>query len=253
MTKNLSILFVGESCFATSTEHKGINSFTETNYYEAAAIMKALFTNLGHRVTHIPCHRVTRDYPKTAEALRDYDVVIFSDVGSDTFLLLPEMVRTGKRVPNLLKLTRDYVEQGGGFCMIGGYMTFQGFSAKGKWKRTHIEDILPVTMLEGDDRCELPEGADLSCAPDSHSILKGLPAAWPYILGYNRLIAKGGAQTLVSFQGDPIIAAGTYGKGRSLAYATDCTPHWAPPAMHGWEHYPTLWNNIVTWLSGSRN
>ncbi|MHB1293879.1 MAG: glutamine amidotransferase [Anaerolineae bacterium] len=250
MSNSLSILFVGESCFATSTEYKGIDQFAETNYYESAQIMIKLLGELGHKVTHIPCHLVSRNYPRDIESLMQYDVVLFSDVGTNTFLLLPEVCRQGKRMPNLLTLTKEYVSRGGGFGMIGGYMTFQGMEGKGKWKGSCIEEILPVDLLWGDDRWEVPEGADLCCTPDSHPILAGMPAEWPYILGYNKLVAKPTAQVLVAFHGDPIIAVAGHGQGRTLAYATDCTPHWAPQAMYTWEHYAHLWNNIVTWLAG---
>ncbi|MHB0858234.1 MAG: glutamine amidotransferase [Anaerolineae bacterium] len=250
MRKSLSILFVGESCFATMTEYKGIDHFSETNYNESAAIMRKVFEELGHKVTHIPCHLVSRSYPRDIESLMQYDVVLFSDVGTNTFLLLPEVVRQGKRMPNLLTLTKEYVSRGGGFGMIGGYMTFGGMDGKGKWKGSCIEEILPVDLLWGDDRYEVPEGADLACVPDTHPILADLPAQWPYILGYNKLIAKPDAQVLVEFRGDPIIAVAEHGQGRTLAYATDCAPHWAPQPMYGWEHYPRLWDNIVGWLAG---
>lgn len=52
-------------------------------------------------------------------------------------------------------------------------MTFQGMEAKGKWKDTCIESILPVTLQSGDDRRGVPEGADLRCDPASHAILQG--------------------------------------------------------------------------------
>jgi len=249
MKQSISILFVGESCFAAHTEFKGIDHFCETNYHESAQIMKNLFLGLGHSVTHIPCHLVFRDFPRDLETLSQYDVILFSDVGSNTFLLLPEMVRTGKRVTNLLKLVCQYVANGGGFGMIGGYMTFQGMDGKGKWKDTVIEDILPVHLLYGDDRCEVPEGADLCCVPDAHPVLHGLPEHWPYILGYNKLIAKSDAEILVSHAGDPIIALRKHDQGRTLAYATDCTPHWAPAAMYTWEKYPLLWDNLVRYLA----
>ena len=249
MSKSMSVLFVGESCFATTTEFKGVDQFSETNYHESAQIMRNLFEGLGHRFTHIPCHLVARDFPRDLETLKQYDVVLFSDVGTNTFLLLPEMTRTGKRVTNLLALVKQYVAEGGGFGMIGGYMTFQGFEAKGKWKDSYIEDILPVNLLTYDDRVEVPEGADLVPNQVEHPILKGMPETWPYVLGYYRLIPKENAEVLVSFGKDPIIAVGEYGKGRTLAYATDCTPHWAPAAMHQWEYYPKLWNNILHWLA----
>ena len=250
MSQKLNILFVGESCFVTVTEYKGIDHFAETNYAEAFGVMREVFEKLGHSVTHIPCHMVSRQYPRTLEELKKYDVVLFSDVGSNTFLLLPEMVRTGKRVVNLLALTKQYVEEGGGFGMIGGYMTFQGMDAKGKWKDTHIEDILPVNFLPHDDRMEVPEGADLGCKPGSHPIVEGLPAEWPYILGYNKSILKADAQAHVLFRGNPILATAAYGKGRTAAWASDCGPHWAPAAITQWEQYPKLWDNICQWLAG---
>ena len=179
-----------------------------------------------------------------------YDVVLFSDVGADTFLLLPDMVRTGVRRPDLLKLTREYVRGGGGFGMIGGYMTFAGFAGAARYASTPIEEILPVSISPYDDRVEVPDGADLFCDPESHSALNGLPAEWPYILGYNRLKAKPDARVLVSFEGDPILALGQYGEGRTMAFAGDCGPHWSPAPFHTWTHYPSLWNNLCLWLAG---
>ena len=252
MSKKLSVLLVGESCMVTVTEYKGIDHFSETNYGEAAGVLIGTLEKSGHQVTHIPCHRVSRDFPRTLEELSRYDVVLFSDIGTNTFLLLPEVVKQGKRAENLLKLTKAYVEQGGGFCMIGGYMTYGGMDGKGKWKDSVLEEILPVSLLGGDDRTEVPEGADLSCRPDTHPILAGLPAQWPYILGYNKTIAKEHADVLVSWEGDPILAVGTWGKGRVAAYTTDCAPHWAPAPMCQWENYPKLWDNLVTWLAGER-
>lgn len=249
--RSISILLVGESCFATVTEYKGIDHFSETNYHEPAVVLRKTLEASGHRLTHIPCHRIALDFPRDFEALASFDVVLFSDVGSNSFLLLPEMVRTGKRVVNLLKLTCDYIAQGGGFCMIGGYMTYQGVDARGKWKDSVIEDVLPVTLQFGDDRVEVPEGADLFCDPARHEILAGLPEAWPHVFGYNRVTAKPDTDVLVTFENDPIIVAGHYGQGRTLAYTTDCAPHWAPKAMHEWEHYAQLWDNIVRWLAAA--
>ena len=250
MKEKLNILFVGETALIQTTEVKGHDVFNTVRFGEAYLVMKRVMEKLGHTVTHIPCHQVPMLFPRTIEELQAFDVILVSDIGTNTFLLLPEMVRMGKRLPNLLKLMAQYVENGGGFCMIGGYMTFQGIDGKGHWKGSIIEKIMPVDMIYGDDRVEVPEGADLSCKPDSHPILKGLPAEWPYILGYNKTVAKPKADVLVEHEGDPIIAACSHGKGRVVAYTTDCAPHWAPAAMHEWEHYPTLWDNMLHWLAG---
>lgn len=246
---NKHILFIGESCMVHTIEFKGHDSFTSTRYAEAFNVMKSVFGQIDVEVTHLPCHRVPFDFPATAEALSQYDAIFISDCGSNTFLLHPDTLRLCKRTPNLLKLMREYVENGGGLCMIGGYMTFQGVDGKARYKDTPLEEALPVRLMAVDDRAEVPEGADLVVEAGDHPILEGLPAELPFVLGYNRTTLKEGASLVVSANGDPLIAAWDYGKGRAVAYTTDCAPHWAPPEMHQWTHYPALWRNIVRWLA----
>ena len=53
-------------------------------------------------------------------------MIILSDIGSNTLLLPPEVFLEGKRVPNRLELLKEYVSQGGGLVMAGGYLSFQG-------------------------------------------------------------------------------------------------------------------------------
>jgi uncharacterized membrane protein len=78
-------------------------------------------------------------------------------VGSNTFLI-SERTMNGDKTPNRLKLIERYTEEGGGFLMWGGYLFFTGFAGKGFYKRTPIEKILPVSLMETDDRVEVPEG-----------------------------------------------------------------------------------------------
>lgn len=243
------ILFAGETCMVHSIEFKGYDSFAGSRYAEAFGVMRGIFKAIDVDVTHIPCHRVPFDFPNTLEDLKQYDAVMFSDVGTNTFLLHPDTTRLCRRTPNLLKLVKEYVAQGGGFAMIGGYMTYQGFEAKGKYKDSPIEDIMPVSLLTYDDRNETPEGADLTVMMPEHPVLRDIPCELPFVLGYNRTMLKSGADLIVSHEGNPLIAAWDYGKGRTLAYTTDCAPHWAPPEMTQWQHYPTLWFNIVQWLA----
>jgi len=78
-----------------------------------------------------------------------------------------------------------------------------------------------------------------------------LPEAWPRLLGYNRLSARTGAQVIAKAGNDPLLVAGTYGNGRSVAFASDCGPHWAPPEFVEWDGYATLWQQLVGWVTGS--
>lgn len=246
----LKVLFVGESAIVHSTEHKGNNTFTGTRYSEPGLIMEKILTDEGHDVTRMPCHRVHIDFPDNIDDLMEYDCLVISDIGTDSFLLHPDTMRFSERTPNKLKVIEEFVRNGKGLMMVGGYMTFAGIDGKGKYHGTIIEEVLPVNVYTFDDRVEVPEGADLKADPESHEILNGLPREWPYILGYNKLVAKEGSQVLVEHNGDPIITVGNYGKGRALAYATDCTPHWAPPTMYKWEYYGQLWTQMLNWIAG---
>ncbi|MEG1407908.1 MAG: glutamine amidotransferase, partial [Ruthenibacterium sp.] len=178
-----------------------------------------------------------------------YDAVFLSDVGANTFLLHEDTFYAGKTTVNKLDLIKDYVADGGAFGMIGGYLTFQGIQAKGNYKGTIIEEILPVTLSDKDDRVELPQGYAIKVDGGNHPIMQGIPEKFPLILGYNKLSAKEHATVLASRNEDALISVWEYGKGRTLAYATDCSPHWASMELCEWQYYPVLWQNIVKWLA----
>ena len=51
---------------------------------------------------------------------------------------------------------------------------------------------------------------------------------------------------------DPLLVAGGHGEGRSVAFMSDCGPHWAPPPFVDWTGYAALWNGIAEWAGGHR-
>ena len=152
------------------------------------------------------------------------------------------------KMPNRANLIRDYVQEGGALLMIGGYLTFSGVDAKGKWHDTAVQEVLPVEVLTVDDRMEHCEGIRPVTVKE-HEALKGLPKEWPEILGYNKTILKPEAEMAAMAGKDPFIAFGKYGKGRSAVFTSDCAPHWAPPEFCEWEYYDTLWQGILDWLT----
>ncbi len=242
----VKVLFVGESWFYTKTETKGVDHFSVSGYETEIERVRAYMGDFAE-ITHIPAHLVPFSFPNTVEALKEYDVVLISDVGFNTFILHPDTFNFSIPTPNLADVIRDYTAQGGAFGMLGGYMTFMGFEGKGKWKGSSVEEILPVTMMDTDDRCEHPEGIYITLDPESHPLLNGMPEKLPFLLGYNKLIAKENAEVLISFNGDPILAVGTYGKGKTFAWASDCAPHWMPAAFCESEANHTMWKNLLTW------
>ncbi len=245
--KSISVLLVGETNIVHMIEHKGLDAMELTRYTEFYTPVKRLFESLGHSFAHVACHIVHEQFPTDLATLQQYDVVILSDIGSNTMLLHPDYLN---RTVNSLSLIRDYVEAGGGFVMIGGYFSFTGFQAKARFKDTPIEELLPVTMQPYDDRVEIPEGINLELKPDvSHPIVDGLPRQWPHIFGYNRVTPKEDADVLMkSPKGDPIIAAGSYGKGRAVAYTTDCAQDWASQELLNWDKYGQLWDQLLRWV-----
>lgn len=247
----IKVLFIGESWMVHTQETKGFDVFTFDRYEEAVEHIRAALTaGGGVDFTHIPCHRVEYDFPKSVEALQAYDIVMVSDCGANTFNLPMATFLTLQKQPNKLHMIREYVAQGGAFVMIGGYLTFQGIEAKGAYKGTAIEEILPVELLSGDDRRENCQGVNVVVTDPDHPVLAGLAdRQWPQLLGYNKLIAKDGAHVVAEVDGDPFIALGEYGAGRVCAYASDCAPHWSPLEFCQWAGYSTLWQNLAEWLA----
>lgn len=245
----IRVLFVGESWYIQTTESKGVDYFTTYRYEECAYVLGDIFKAGGIEFTHIPCHRVEFDFPETLEELQKYDVVMFSDVGANTFLLSTKTFVQGVPTVNKLGLVRDYVKAGGSFCMIGGYLTYMGFEGKGRYKRSPIEEMMPVEFYETDDRAEMPEGFSPDIVAPDHPVFAGVDERIPDMLGYNRTILKSGSTLLAEHDGDPIIAVGTYGEGRTMAYTCDCAPHWAPMTLCNWKYYGRLWQNIAHWLA----
>lgn len=248
MTKR--VLIAGESWVTHSIHTKGFDSFTTTEYNEGVRWLRAALEHGGWDVTFLPNHVAARDFPQTPEALSAYDAVILSDIGANTLLLHPDTFVRSQPMANRLVSIRDYVKNGGGLIMVGGYLTFQGIEAKGKWAASPVEEALPVTLYQHDDRIEAPEGVAPKVLAAAHAALKGVPSGqWPSLLGYNQVKPKAGAEVLVTVGADPLVATGAFGKGRSAVFTSDCGPHWAPPPFCDWEGYAPLWNGITNWVA----
>ncbi|WP_425060193.1 hypothetical protein SCACP_08620 [Sporomusa carbonis] len=246
------ILFAGESWTIHMIHMKGFDSFTTTKYEEGAHFLLNSLRAAGIEVDYMPCHIAHDRFPGSLGELNKYDAVVLSDIGSNTLSLPNATFYTSQRQADRMTLLKDFVSKGKGFMMIGGYMSFSGIEGKARYKDTPVEEILPVTLMAGDDRVELPQGGIPAVAAPQHPVLAGLPAAWPFFLGYNKLVAKPDAQVVVTLNGDPFVAAGSYGQGRTLAFASDCAPHWGPPEFLNWPGYTPFWTQAIEWLAGKR-
>jgi uncharacterized membrane protein len=250
-SKHMSkILLVGEQWTSALTEVKGPVAYTAGAYTEQGTDLIAALRAGGHTVTHFATCRVPQFFPEDLAGFKQYDVIALSDIGADAFLFHPEMLSKSIRHPNRLTLLKEYVEQGGGLIMIGGWMSFSGIDGKARYHDTAVEQVLPVSCLTHDDRQEIPEGIVPKVALVNHPVLKNVPSSWPFFLGYNRVIPKKGAKVLLRVGNDPLLCAWERGKGRSAAFMSDCAPHWGPPGFLQWKGYGIFWNNLAAWLAG---
>lgn len=245
------ILLAGESWTVLSIHQKGFDTFNTCTYEEGGSRFIQALEKAGFEVCYMPCHIAAKKFPDTQEALSEYAAVILSDIGANTLLLRDETFIKSEIMPNRLNEIKQYVEQGGAFAMMGGYLSFSGIDAKAQYKDTAIEEILPVNLLATDDRVEIPEGTKVAFTME-HEVTRGIGNNIPLLLGYNKLLEKAGAEILLeSDKKDILLAVQNYGKGRTAAFASDIAPHWAPQAFLDWEGYDTLFSNLLHWMCRS--
>jgi uncharacterized membrane protein len=243
-------LLLGESWTTHMIHQKGFDSFTTTEYVEGGAEYCAALRKDGWDVDHVPAHAIEKAFPLDAAGLADYDLVVISDVGANTFLLTRAVFGRSATEPNRLQLLRDYVLDGGGLLMVGGYLSFSGIDAKANYARSPIASVLPVEILETDDREERPEGVAVKVLNVDHPALGGVGSDWPALLGYNRTVARTNASVLAEVGADPLVAVMEAGRGRTGVFTSDMSPHWAPPPFMEWDGYGPLWRALSSWVAG---
>lgn len=253
MTKK--VLLVGESWVSSATHYKGFDQFGSVTFHLGAEPLVKALEGSEFDLTYMTAHDAVEKFPFEMEGLAAYDVIILSDIGANSLLLPPAVWLHSKTVPNRLKLIKAWVEKGGGLLMAGGYFSFQGIDGKARWRRTPVEDVLPVTCQPYDDRVEIPEGTGAIIVKKDHPAVAGMEGDWPLLLGVNEVEVRDRADVeviacLPDEQGShPLLVTGKFGKGRSAAWTSDIGPHWLSPEFCEWEGYGRLWKNILGWLT----
>jgi uncharacterized membrane protein len=251
----MRILLAGETFTIASHASAGFTAFSSGQYNNGAEHFLAAAASAGHVIEQVPSERCERDFPRSAEALAAYAAVILSDISALTLLFTPES-RLGQVSQNRLVLLRDYVEEGGGLMMAGGYTSFQGMDGAARFHGTPLEECLPVSCLPYADGLEAPEGLTGLVRLTAHPLARDLPARLPPILGLNRTRFEPRPDSdlvmEVEYRGRsyPLMAARRFGKGRSLAFTTDVGPHWMSRPFLESPCYPQLVANILGWLTG---
>lgn len=246
--------------------------FAETPFYHSPKgldiynygkwLKEALESTGEHTVVSVP----TWDFynklgPGDYEAiLKEYDVLIFSDIDAKLFQLAPNFFdreKFGTKVltfPDRIRLTIEAVKEGKGAMFLGGWYSFGGEHGKGGWGRTRLKEILPVRCLDFEDLVESTEGftAEVTEAGRRH-FSKIDFKTMPPILGYNETLPSKEGKILLRVKetGDPLLAMGKSGKGRVLAYMSDPAPHWGCNFIF-WDKYADFWLQCLS-LVASRS
>ncbi|KQZ31281.1 hypothetical protein ASD50_15645 [Mesorhizobium sp. Root552] len=250
----MNVLLAGETFSAMTSVATGADVITGATWSNGALAFNAALADAGIAVTQIGGERCGAEFPVDLATLQRYRAVVISDVGALTLLVTPD-TRAGRTGVNRLELLKTYVEDGGGLVVAGGYMGFQGMFGTARFYDTAVEDVLPVRCLPFSDGLEAPEGLSASVVQKDHPLLDGIDGAWPPILGLNKLDfrADGSSQLIAScpYRGTnwPLLAVRQYGKGRTVAWATDIGPHWLSQQFVAWEGYPRLMVNMIDWVS----
>ncbi|MBX3568289.1 MAG: cytoplasmic protein [Rhizobiaceae bacterium] len=253
MTKN--VLLVGESWISSAVHYKGFDSFNSTTFHTGVEPLRKALAGTDFALTFMPAHEAVEQFPYERSGLANYDVIILSDIGANSFLLPPAVWIHSQTVPNRLKLIKQWVEDGGALIMAGGYLSFQGIDGRARWRSTPVEDVLPVTCLPYDDRVEMPEGAAAEVVLADHAIMQGIDGNWPPLLGVNevKLRERDDVELVARLPedqgGHPLLVTGRFGKGRTAVWTSDISPHWLPPQFCDWPGYKRLWTNMLEWCT----
>jgi len=190
----------------------------------------AVLKHSGVEVVHSPVDAGPGDRPDISGG--EYDVIViregYSAIGYGVAVKL-----------------RDAVERGTGLLMTGGWSTFTGRNIEGVfsggYRGTLIEEALPVSLLDRDDRVNETLYLVVSDRVGYRRIFgDDMPDYDKAVCGCNEVVPKKGSTTVlegvkalyhdgrVDFSTRyPILVTGAYGRGRTAAYTSDLSPHWA--------------------------
>ncbi len=173
-------------------------------------------------------------------------------------------------IGDYLENIRSYVEGGGGLAMLGGAQSF----TSGGYFGTPVAAALPVELYGPFDSGPILDTQkfqpQLSAAGQLHPVTSMRYSAVDNLAVWKSLPALEGVNLIAGAKSDatvlanhprlktkggkplPVIVAGEYGKGRSVAFTTDTLWKWgfvaaARPGNNG-RYYTTLWENTVRWL-----
>jgi len=172
--------------------------------------------------------RALRVYmPRTYQELVEGKMILLSDVRADT---LPARY--------LDWFSKAVEEDNMSLMMIGGILSFGGYTDSPSWQITTVGPLLPVELVE---RKTMGVTWKPVVVSKDDPLMTALPwASCPIFHGYNEVTVKDGAKLLAKTNTNPenpFMVVWNVGSGRTFAFCTDWTPGWGQSFML-WNYYP---------------
>jgi uncharacterized membrane protein len=107
----MKVLIAGESWIQHSIDIKGYDNCVACTYTEAVKWLREALEKAGIEVDYLPDHLALRDFPFEQHELKKYNVIIISDLGSNTLLLHPDTTVKSIIKGNRLSAIKEYVKE----------------------------------------------------------------------------------------------------------------------------------------------
>ncbi len=172
--------------------------------------------------------RALRVYmPRTYRELVEGSMILLSDVRADT---LPTRY--------LDWFSEAIQEDNMSLMMIGGILSFGGYTDSPSWAITSVGALLPVELVE---RKTVGVTWKPVVVAKDDPLITALPwASCPIFHGYNEVTTKDAAKLLAKTNTNPenpFMVVWDVGSGTTFAFCTDWTPGWGATFLQ-WNYYP---------------
>jgi uncharacterized membrane protein len=134
--QTIRVLYVGDSEVVLNHYLVGADVIEQSHFNDNGRWFRnAMASEPTVEVHHVTPHAVPTQFPASLSDLRVYDVVIFSDVGYNSMIFYPGLTPSYEYPlgPDRVGMVREFVEQGGGVLMVGGYLSFAGLNGIARW------------------------------------------------------------------------------------------------------------------------
>ncbi len=152
--------------------------------------------------------------------------------------------------PERLKQIREFVSQGGGLVVLGGYWAY----SRGAYGGTPLEEMLPVTFPTENRIPPNRAGLALRAAPQATWKLPADFTAKPMAFYIQSLVPKAEGTVQLVAGDKPAIVSGTFGKGRVVAFALTANGDGAEGILPFWDwaQWPKVMGQAIDWAAGAR-